>query len=198
MQSYRQYCPVAKALEIVGERWTLLIVRELLAGAQHFNEIARGLPGIPRPVLVDRLKRLENAQILRREPAGQRVRHVLTGAGRQLQDVVNVMGQWGAEWAFGLPREEELDPVLLLWWMRRRLVVERLPGRRIVVEFNFTGVRRGRFWLVIEEDGEASVCLQDPRYDIEVFVTADTAAFYEVWLGRKSMAQARDAGLIAI
>ncbi|MFP3944987.1 MAG: winged helix-turn-helix transcriptional regulator [Alphaproteobacteria bacterium] len=198
METYRQYCPLAKALEIAGERWTLLIVRELLAGAQHFNEIARGLPGIPRSLLADRLKRLEHAQIVRREAAGQRVRYVLTDAGQSLQDVVNVMGRWGVDWAFGPPREEELDPVLLLWWMRRRLVPRYLPGRRAVVEFNFTGARRGRYWLVVEEDGEASVCLHDPRFQIDVLVTADIAAFYEVWLGRMPMRRARDAGLITI
>lgn len=198
MESYRQYCPVARALEIVGERWTLLVVRELLAGAQHFNEIARGLPGIPRSLLVNRLKRLEDAQILRRDPAGQRVRYILTDAGRQLVDVVNVLGKWGVAWAFGLPREQELDPVLLLWWMRRRLIVEHLPGRRVVVEFNFFGTRRGRYWLVIEADGEASVCLQDPGYDIELVVTADISAFYQVWLGQMSVGQAMEAEQITI
>src|SRR3954451_24329848 len=155
MSSYRQYCPVAKALEVLGERWTLLIVRELLAGIERFNDLARGLPGVPRSLLIERLRRLERAGVIRREGTGSRAaRYVLTDAGRRLEAVVDALGRWVVEFAFGLPDEAELDPGLLLWWMDRRVVAARLPRRRTVIEFDFVGARRGRYWLVIEYNGD--------------------------------------------
>jgi len=196
MQSYRQYCPVAKANEILGDRWTLLIVRELIGGAENFNAIARGLPGIPRSVLSDRLRRLEKCGVVNRVPLKVRgYRYELTAAGRDLKAVVQAMGKWGAAWAFDTPNEDELDPGLLLWRMQHRLNVEALPPGRITIAFDFRIGRKGRFWFVINE-GEASVCLTDPGFEIALAVTADLSAFYQVWLNRMSLHHAISEDLI--
>ena len=191
MYLYGQYCPVARASEILADRWTPLIVRELLAGLRHFNDLDRGLPGISRALLVERLRRLERMGVVDRQVSaeGRSVEYSLTRAGRELQRVIDVLGGWGARWAFGDPRPSELDPIVLLWWMRRRVRRHRLPPRRVVIEFDFHGARRGSYWLVMEQT-DVSVCLQHPRFEVDLRVTADLEAFYRVWLGRISLGQA--------
>jgi DNA-binding HxlR family transcriptional regulator len=198
MKSHQQYCPVAKAHEILGDRWTMLIVRELVAGLQRFNEIARGLPGIPRSLLVDRLRRLETVGVIERvDDAPRRRRYRLTDAGRELEAVVVAMGGWASKWAFGLPNEDELDPGLLLWWMQRRLNADALPDARTTIQFDFHADRLIQFWFVIDR-GEASVCLEDPGFEIGLVVSADLSAFYQVWLGRLTLHQAAAAGQLRI
>lgn len=191
MRSYGQYCPMAKAAEILGDRWTLLIVRELLCGAHHFNELERGLPGISRALLAERLRRLEHMGVLERlvEGRGRATEYHLTPAGQELQSLMDVLVGWGARWAFGEPDPTDLDPVLLLWWMHGRVYRDRLPSQRVVVQFDFGGARTLTAWLVMDPS-DVSVCLQYPGFDADLLVTADIAAFYRVWLGRISFAEA--------
>ncbi|HKZ82761.1 MAG TPA: helix-turn-helix domain-containing protein [Anaerolineae bacterium] len=191
MNKYGQYCPVARAVEILGDRWTLLIVRDVLYGTHHFNELERGLPGIPRALLAERLRRLQQVGVLDRRVGsdGRQVSYQLTEAGKELKQVIDVLMQWGAKWAFGEPEPAELDPVLLLWWMHDRVCSEQLPRRRIVVQFAFRGAQKRNFWLVLRP-GDTSVCLKHPGFDSDVLVTADLAAFYQVWLGRITLADA--------
>src|SRR5262245_42574302 len=148
MRSYGQYCPVARATEILADRWTPLIIRELLAGVSRFNEIERGLPGISRTLLAARLRGLTQAGVLERVATsnGRAIEYRLTPAGRDLQRVIDVVGEWGAHWAFGDPRADELDPGLLLWQMRRRVHLDRLPHRRVVAQFDLRGARRESQW----------------------------------------------------
>ncbi len=137
---YGQYCPVARASEILAERWTPLIVRELLAGSHHCNEIERGLPGISRSLLASRLRQLEDAGVLERRASDRAnaTSYELTPAGRDLQRVLDRLGAWAVRWAFDDPRPEEQNPVLLVWMIRRRLRKELLPPKRTVVEFDFS------------------------------------------------------------
>jgi hypothetical protein len=128
---------------------------------------------------------------------GRSVEYVLTGAGRELQRVIDVLGGWGARWAFGDPRPTELDPIVLLWWMRRRVRRRQLPPRRVVIEFDFRGAQTGRYWLVLERT-DASVCLQHPGFEVDLRISADIAAFYRVWLGRTTLAEATRAGLVRL
>jgi DNA-binding HxlR family transcriptional regulator len=177
----------------------LLIVRELLAGVDHFNALDRGLPGISRALLVERLRRLERMGVVARHSSstGRAVVYSLTPAGRELQVIIDALGGWGARWAFGDPRPSELDPVVLLWWMKRRVHRERLPARRVVIQFDFRGGRTGSYWLVLERT-DVSVCLQHPRFEIDLRVEADIDAFYRVWLGRSSLAEARRRGAVRL
>src|SRR2546423_7124663 len=190
MHLYGQYCPVARAAEILADRWTVLIIRELLADINQFNELERGLPGMSRTLLTERLRRLERTGVLERRAAsrGKPTQYRLTDAGRDLQRVVDLFGEWGARWAFGEPRPNELDPIILLWWMRRRVAREHIAQRRLVVAFDFHRARQ-KYWLLIEP-ADVSVCLKHPRFEIDIFVTADILAFYRVWLGRSTMADA--------
>jgi DNA-binding HxlR family transcriptional regulator len=198
MRGYAQYCPIAKGSEILGDRWTLLIVREMLGGASGFNELQRGLPGISRSVLADRLRSLERAQIIERRtgPKGRTLDYRLTLAGRDLEAVVQAIGEWGVTWAFTDPRPEELQPDLLIVWMARHVEREQLPPDRTVVQFDFRDPTK-RYWMVLEPS-EVSVCLQHPGFDVDLAVTVDTATLYRVYLGRAELAGALRARKLAM
>jgi DNA-binding HxlR family transcriptional regulator len=185
MQKYQQYCPVARASEILADRWTPLIVRELVLGSHRFNEIERGLPGISRSLLSSRLRDLEDAGVVERLPRAQSTiaEYHLSEAGRELKAVVEALGAWGVRWAFGDPRPEELDAGLLVWKIHQRINREVLPETRTVIEFDFTGPGARRVWLLLER-GDVSVCVTPPGYDSDLIVRADLAFFYRVWLGQ--------------
>jgi DNA-binding HxlR family transcriptional regulator len=190
---YGQYCPVARAAELLADRWTVLIIRELLADITNFNDLERGLPGISRTLLAERLRRLVRSGVVERHSAsrGLRIDYRVTAAGRELQQLIDLLGTWGARWAFGDPQQNELDPGVLLWWMRRRVCLDQMPRSRIVIEFEFRGVpSKKHFWLVIESSAGASICLHNPGFDIDVIVAADIAVFYRVWLGHMPFAEA--------
>lgn len=200
MYKYGQYCPVAKAVEILGDRWTLLIVRDLLTGTCHFNELERGLPGISRGLLAERLRRLERMELVEKvELANGRKRtaYHLTRAGQELQSVINSLLVWGARWAFEEPEEDELDPVLLMWWMRSRVCLEQLPDQRVVVRFDFQGAKYETFWLLLSRE-DVSLCLTDPGFDLDLLVTADLSAFFQIWLGRLTFDEAQQANLVEV
>lgn len=191
MPKYGQYCPMACAVEILGDRWTLLIVRDLLTGTRHFNDLERGLPGISRALLAQRLRRLQQAGILAKWTAatGRRTEYALTPAGYDLRPVVLALTEWGSQWAFRDPQPEQLDPLLILWWMRGRMHTEHLPQLRVVIQFDFSGAHTGSYWLVLTA-ADTSVCLTPPGFDIDVLVSADLATWFQVWLGRVPYAQA--------
>lgn len=186
MSKYGQYCPVAKSLEILGDRWTLLIVRDMLTGTTHFNDLERGLPGISRALLASRLKLLQRAGIIeKRLVSGGRstTSYQLSPAGQQLLPVITSLWTWGESWAFGDPTPEELNPVLLMWWLRSRAERDLLPAKRIVAQFDFHGAAEVSFWLILKRD-DVTLCLTDPGYDINLLVTADLATLFRVWGGR--------------
>jgi DNA-binding HxlR family transcriptional regulator len=198
-RNYGQYCPVARTAEIVADRWTPLIIRELLAGIDGFNTLHRSLPGISRSILAERLRRLEHDGIITRHAgsAGRMTTYQLTPAGQDLQLVISGMAAWGFRWAFGDPRPEEQDPWLLLWWMRRRVNAAALPDRRIVVQFDFSGGWTGSYWLLIEP-ADVTICLHHPGFDIDLLVRADVGILYRVWLGQLSLTSAQRAGQIEV
>ena len=191
MHLYGQYCPVARAAEILADRWTLLIIRELLIDVKHFNELERGLPRMSRTLLAERLRRLEDSGVLQRfeAPRGKRTEYRLTEAGRELKPIVDAFCEWGARWAFGPPRPNELDPLVLLWWMRRRVRFDQIARARVVIQFDFRSGSQKRYWLLIEPS-EASICLKHPGFDVDVIVTADIGSLYQVWLGRVELEDA--------
>ena len=190
MPSYAPYCPVAKATETLGDRWMVLIVREMLGGASGFNELQRGLPRISRSVLADRMRTLERAKVIERRtgPKGRTLEYLLTPAGRDLQPVVQAIGEWGATWSLTEPRPEELDPYLLTVWMARHVDRQRVPSNRTVIQFDFRAPKQ-RYWMVLEPS-EVSVCLQHPGFDVDLQVVVDTATLYRIYLGRADLGAA--------
>jgi DNA-binding HxlR family transcriptional regulator len=199
MQKYNQYCPVSRASEILGDRWTLLIVREMILGSHRFNEIERGLPGISRSLLASRLRYLEDAHVVERLPRrdSKVAEYHLTQSGRDLKPVLEALGAWGVQCAFGEPTLEELDPALLVWKIHQRINREVLPERRTVVELDFTGPRPHRAWLLLERS-EVSVCVTPPGFDSDIVVTADLAFFYRLWLGHVEYDAAIRSGAVVV
>jgi DNA-binding HxlR family transcriptional regulator len=187
---YGQYCPIARALDVLGERWSLLILRDMLVGATRFNDLARGLPGLSRSLLTKRLRQFERAGLVERFDT----EYLLTQAGRELEPIVFGLGEWGAKWSFGDPDPEELDAQLLVWWMHTRLDTTDFPGRRHVLHIRFTDDSR-LFWVVIES-GDPSVCLVDPGFDVDVTITTDVSSLYQVWLGRLPLRDAVRTGQV--
>src|SRR5262249_27486371 len=163
VRTYGQYCPIAKAAETLGDRWTVLIAREMSFGVRHFNELERCLPGISRSVLAQRLRQMQVTGLVERHTSdsGRTIDYRLTAAGRDLKPVLQTLGEWAARWAFGEPHPAELDPDLLMRWISRHIASEKLPDRRVVARFEFRVPKPRRYWLVLEHD-EASVCLHDP------------------------------------
>jgi len=181
--SYYQFCPVAKAMELLDERWTLLIVRELVTGSEHFNELRRGVPRMSPTLLSKRLGQLVRAGVVDRRDDGQDVRYVLTPAGRELQPVVEALGVWGIRW-IGEIGDEDLDPKLLLWDMHRNVDHATVPPGRTVVQFRFPDVAAGtRDWWLVITSRDADVCDADPGYPVAVTVTGSLRRMTEVWRG---------------
>ena len=165
--AYGQYCPVSRAVELLGERWTMLILRDLLVGMTRFNDLARGEPGLSRSLLTKRLRQLERAGLVDRLDG----EYHLTDAGEALRPIVFGLGDWAAKYAFGDPRPSELDPELLVWWMHKGIDTAQLPDRRTVLHFRFDDDPR-RYWIVVDSQGP-SVCLADPGFDVDVTISAD-------------------------
>lgn len=191
MRGYKQFCPVAKACEVFVERWTPLIMRELLMGSTRFNELERGLPRISRSVLSQRLKQMEQDGLIERRitPGSSSPEYVPTPIGSELFDIIILLGEWGARWLTSEIDPEDHDPTLLLWDMHRRVDADHLPSERVVVRVDFTGLFNQSHWLVIETP-EVEVCYTDPGLEVDMIVTTDTAALHRVWAGRESFANA--------
>lgn len=192
-RSYGQYCPVAKASELLGDRWSLLIVRELLFGPIRFTEMEQGLPGISRSVLADRLKRLQRAGICTKTTDGA---YRFTEAGEALRPVVQSMGEWVARWILTDPTPAEADPQLLVLFISRGVNREALPDQRVVTEFRFSD-REEPIWLTLERH-DVSVCLEDPCLPIDLVVEGDVSDLYRVYIGRATLEGEREAGRIRI
>ena len=192
--TYGQFCPVAKAMELLDERWTMLIVRELVMGSEHFNDLRRGLPRISPSLLSKRLQELVRAGVLDKVVDGNDVRYALTPAGEELRPVVEAVGSWGARW-IGELGDRDLDPKLLLWDMQRNVVQEKVPGERRVLAFHFPDVSTGlaRWWLVIEPDS-VDVCDFDPGHDVDLTLTGDLRTLTDIWRGHLSWAGAVSRG----
>ncbi len=191
MRTYAQYCPIVRAVEVLGDRWTLLIVRDMLVGASRFNELSRGLPGLSRALLSRRLRQLANAGLVVRTGDG----YTLTPAGQALRPLVFGLADWGARYAFGDPRADELDPEVLLWWMHGRIDTGAL-SRRATIEIRIND-RRRTFWLVVEP-GDASVCYTDPGLEVDAVLASDIATLYRMWEGEVELLDAVRAGTIEL
>ena len=200
MRTYGQYCPIARAAEILAVRWNPLILRNLLLGSTTFSQIADGAPGIPRSLLISRLRELERMGVVESRPndRGHGSRYGLTKAGADLSGVMLAMGSWGERWLELAP--EHLDPgVVLNSWISWYLARDLLPDRRIVVRFDFPDRPRkaNQLWIIF--DGERSeICRTNPGYDEDLVVTSESLALSEWHLGRIDWTDAVRAGRIQI
>jgi DNA-binding HxlR family transcriptional regulator len=192
VRTYAQYCPIVRAVEVLGERWTLLIVREMLVGIRRFNDLSRGLPGLSRALLSHRLRQMEAAGLVVRADDGG---YDLTDAGEDLRPLVFGLAHWGARHAFGDPRPDELDPEVLMWWFQGRIDTSAVD-RRAVVQVEVSDVSR-LFWLVIEPD-DVSVCYADPGFDVDAVLRAALPTLYQVWEGETDLLAAIRTGDLSL
>jgi DNA-binding HxlR family transcriptional regulator len=199
MKSYGQFCPVAMGAEVFAERWTPLIVREMACGSRRFSDLERGLPRISKSILAQRLRFLEGAGVVERQegPAGRGAEYLLTQAGRELAELVLLLGDWGQRWADMALGPHNMDPDLLMWDIHRRICVARLPDHRVVAQVDLTGAYDRHYWLLLERPSP-SICWHDPGFDVDLVVTADTATLHRVWMGQHDLAKALRDGLIVL
>ncbi len=200
MIRYGQYCPIAKALELLAERWTLLIVRELLMGSRHFNDLRRGMPLIAPSVMSQRLKVLVDHGIVVREaePNGRAYDYHLTAAGEELRPLIDQLGTWGQRWSRSRMAEHDLDASLLMWDIRRNVKTQVLPAQAVLF-FEFPDAKKGmKHWWLVVRDGEVDLCLEDPGGEVDVTLVASLRTMTQIWMGDISLAQARVRGLLKV
>jgi DNA-binding HxlR family transcriptional regulator len=200
MLEYGQFCPVARGAEIFGERWTPLIIRELLCGSTRFNDIRRGVPRLSATLLTQRLRKLEECGVVERVKSGVSAEYRLTAAGEELRPIVLAIGHWGARWIGSRLKRDQLDAGFLMWDIRRFARRELFPsGRRIVVQFHLKDARRGEtMWWLVAASGEVDLCRDDPGYEVTLIVEATVRALTEIWTGDAMPEQAMARGEIRI
>jgi DNA-binding HxlR family transcriptional regulator len=198
-QGYGQFCPVSKAAEVIAERWTPLVLRELLLGSRRFSELRRGIPLISPTMLSQRLRDLETAGVLTRQPGDGGGDYHLTPAGRSLRPIIEQLGVWGQQWVQHEIAREDLDPRFLMWAMHRQLALPVPPGGRCVIAFELRKVtaRQRRWWMVVGGEG-VDLCLKPPGYAIDLTVTSDVETLARVYLGRLDPRAAVASGGIAL
>jgi DNA-binding HxlR family transcriptional regulator len=201
--SYGQFCPVAMAAEVLGARWTLLLLRELVVGSTRFNELRRGLPRMSPALLSKRLKELEVAKIVRRVPVKSEpgtFEYQLTDAGRKLKPVIEAIGSWGHRWIEREASLQNLDVELLLWEMRRNIDPRPMPRKRGVIEIIFSDLPAARrnWWLVVEPGEDVDLCSVDPGFEVDLYLSTDLRTMTEIWMGYTSVAHARDQGKLLV
>ncbi len=194
---YKQFCPVAMAAEILGARWTLVLLRELVAGSTRFNELRRGVPRMSPALLSKRLKELEKAGIVARshvtgEP--DLFEYRLTKAGRDLEPIIETVGIWGQRWIETEASLGNLDPNLLMWDMRRNIDPTPMPRRRSTIQVIFKDLQEARrnWWLVVEPGKGADLCSVDPGFDVDLYLSTDLRTMTEIWMGYITVARAKD------
>jgi len=193
--TYGQFCPVAMASEVLTERWTPLVVRELLCGSTRFNDLRRGVPLMSPALLSKRLKTLERVGVIEHRDG----EYLLTPTGEELRTVIESLGVWGQRWARGDVVAKKYDASLLMWDIHRNVDAAALPPQRVVVHFHLQGSsdRKSHFWLVLEAP-TVDLCLTDPGHDVDVEVAGHISTMVDYWMGRADFMAAVKAGDLTV
>jgi DNA-binding HxlR family transcriptional regulator len=200
---YNQFCPVSMAAEIICSRWTLLVLRELLMGSTRFNELRRGLPSMSPALLSKRLKELEAAGIVTRGAAerdsGGHEYH-LSEAGAELRSIIEAIGVWGHRWVTTEATLKNLDANLLMWDIRRNINADPMPPRRNTIQFIFNDrpASERNYWLIVEPNKDVDLCLIDPGFEVDLYVSTDLRSMTELWLGLRTVGQITDDGRLVL
>jgi len=182
MKAYGQFCPLAQATQLLCERWTLIVVREFIAGSTRFSELQKGVPTMSPTLLSTRIKQLIKAGIIIKQGDKGQYTYQLTQAGKELKPIVELLGAWGHRWAKSDLNEGDLDAGLLMWDMRRSIDVSKFPDRKIVVQFEYPDAPKGaNLWWLISDKGNVDLCLNDPGFDIDLIINCSLAVMTSVW-----------------
>lgn len=199
MSGYGQFCPVAKASEVIAERWTMLVIRELIAGSRSFNDIRRGVPLMSPSLLSSRLKMLESSGVVSRRELKEGVVYSLTKAGEELQPIIFQMAVWGQRWVRSDMSQEDLDPRLLMWEIKRRINTSMFTKSRTVLYFEFSdyGMDLRSWWLVAEKK-EVDICLKNPGYEVDLYLYSELKTMSQIWMGDIKVGKAVKEGLMEL
>lgn len=199
-KGYGQFCPLAKAAELLCERWTMLLVRELSAGSRRFNDLRRGLPLMSPTLLSRRLGQLEAAGVVERDyDSGGGHFYELTRAGEELRPMVELMGTWGHRWVGSQLDEGDMDVGLLMWDIRRGVDASCFPPERVVLQIRFSDAGQGRTdWWLVSEHGETDLCMEDPGHELDLMIQCSVRVLTDIWLCRRTLRQAEQAGELHI
>ncbi|MEJ1161930.1 winged helix-turn-helix transcriptional regulator [Prosthecomicrobium sp. N25] len=197
---YGQFCPVSMASEILCSRWTTLVVRELLCGSSRFNDLRRGLPKMSPSLLSKRLKELQQAGVIVTRPnENGTLEYRLSEAGEELRPLIIGLGEWAQRWMESRLSLKNLDPSLLMWDMRRSLVVALLPERRSTIQFVYSEVplQQRNWWLVVDR-GSVDLCSFDPGYELDLLVESSLRSMTSVWMGLTTIKDEVDSGQLRL
>jgi DNA-binding HxlR family transcriptional regulator len=200
---YNQFCPVSMAAEIICSRWTLLVLRELTMGSARFNELRRGLPGMSPALLSKRLKELEAAGIVTRAASEREpgiFEYHLTEGGMELRPIIEAIGFWGHRWVTTEATLQNLAANLLMWDIRRNINTVPMPPHRSTIQFIFNdrAPSERNYWLIVEPGTEVDLCLADPGFDIDLYLSTDLRTMTEIWLGYTAIGRASEDGRLIL
>jgi len=201
--SYKQFCPVAMAAEVLCTRWTIVLLRELVAGSTRFNDLRRGVPRMSPALLSKRLRDLEEAGIVRRVASRSEAgifEYHLTSAGQDLKAVVESIGVWGQHWVEAQLSLKNLDPSLLMWDMRRNLDPTPMPARRSTIQFLYPELQPSQqnWWLVVEPSVGTDLCSSDPGFEVDLYVETDLRTMTAIWMGLATVEEEVRAGRLQL
>ena len=199
-KGYGTFCPVAKAAEVLAERWTLLMMRDLLFGSRYFNDFRRALPPMSPALITKRLQSLMAHGIVERLPGvdpWHPWQYRLTPAGEALRPIVTAIGEWGQRWVRSDLRTEELDAGALMWYIHRHFRVDGLPARRTVININLVDQKLRHWWLVLN-GGTVELCTDDPGFDIDIEIEVDLLTLIQVYIGDLAFNDARARGRLRV
>jgi DNA-binding HxlR family transcriptional regulator len=197
---YGQFCPVAKATEIIGEKWTLLVIRELLMGGTRFNELQRGLSHISPTMLSKRLDSLaEHGLVLKKKIPGQKgFEYFPTKSCQELLPIIQSLGDWGMRWARSNLTEKDYDVELLMVYLKRSIVQEKFVGKETVIRFKFTDIEEYPDWWLVVTGDDIDLCVNDPGKDVDVYFTSNVKTMADIWMGDTTYRKAIRAGDLKI
>jgi len=197
---YGQFCPIAKASEIIGEKWTVLIIRELLMGGTRFNELQRGLSLISPTLLSRRLDSLEqHGLVLKKKIPGQKgYEYFATESCQELLPIIRNMGDWGMRWARSNLTEKDYDVELLMLYLKRSIITEKLIGKETVIRFKFTDIKEYPDWWLVVRGDELDLCVKDPGKEVDIYFTSCVKTMADIWMGDSSYKRAQQEGRIKI
>jgi DNA-binding HxlR family transcriptional regulator len=202
-QSYQQFCPLAMTSEVLGGRWTILLLSELLAGSSRFNDLRRGVPRMSPTLLSRRLRELEADGIIMRRPVTGEpgvMEYVPTPSGEELRPILRAMGEWGHRWTGSEPQLEHLDASLLMWNMRRKIMLDQLPKRRTVIQFIYPEQAEPdrNWWIMAEPRRGTDLCCVDPGFDVDLYVRTDLRTMTAVYMGLEDYRAAVESGRLLL
>ena len=197
---YGQFCPIAKATEIIGEKWTLLIIRELLMGGSRFNDLQRGLSLISPTTLTKRLKSLEQSgMVLKKKISGQKGHEYFpTESCQELLPIIRSMGEWGMRWARSNLSEDDYDVELLMLYLKRSIVPQKLVGNETVIRFKFTDIDEFPDWWLVVKGDDLDLCVNDPGKEVDVYFTSSVKTLVDIWMGENTYRKAMGEGALTV